>query len=99
MVQSFCISSQKLIRSLADIAEHICQIKRSDGNFFLKCANEHFFVSGQSNQRVDCMGIKVSPKQFPVVCDGYVKYEEAEVDRLVAILKTNNCGSGPCGIQ
>ena len=24
----------------------------------------------------------------PVVCDGYVKYEEAEVDRLVAILKT-----------
>ena len=25
----------------------------------------------------------------PVVCDGYVKYEEAEVDRLVAILKTN----------
>ena len=35
-----------------------------------------------------------------VVCDGYVKYEEAEVDRLVAILKTNNCGGGgPCGIQ
>ena len=23
-----------------------------------------------------------------MVCDGYVKYEEAEVDRLVAILKT-----------
>ena len=36
--------------------------------------------------------------------DGYVKYEEAEVDRLEAILKTNNCGGGgggggPCGIQ
>ena len=30
----------------------------------------------------------------PVVCDGYVKYEEAEVERLVAILKTNNCGGG-----
>ena len=45
------------------------------------------------------MGIKVSPKQFLVVCDGYVKYEEAEVDILVAILKTNNCGGGPCGIQ
>ena len=47
------------------------------------------------------MGIKMSPKQFPVVCDGYVKYEEAEVDRLVAILKTNNCdgGGGTCGIQ
>ena len=44
----------------------------------------------------------------PVVCDGYVKYGEAEVDRLVAILKTINCGGGgggggrggggPCGI-
>ena len=30
------------------------------------------------------MGIK---NNSPVVCDGYVKYEEAEVDRLVAILK------------
>ena len=40
------------------------------------------------------MGIKISPKQFPVVCDGFVKYEEAEVDRLVAVLKTNNCGGG-----
>ena len=31
-----------------------------------------------------------------MVCDGYVKYmyEEAEVDRLVAILKTTNCGVG-----
>ena len=53
------------------------------------------------------MEIKISPKQFPSdgskygdqnitntirQCDGYVKYEEAEVDRLVAILKTNNCG-------
>ena len=45
------------------------------------------------------MEIKVSPKQFPVVCDGYLKYAEAEVDRLVAILKTNNCGGGPCEIQ
>ena len=40
-------------------------------------------------------------------CDGCVKYEEAEVDRLVAILKTNNCdgiggggcGGGQCGIR
>ena len=41
-------------------------------------------------------------KTIPQWCDGYVKYEEAEVDRLVAILKTNNCGGGgggPCGIQ
>ena len=42
----------------------------------------------------------MSPKNSPVICDGYVKYEEAEVDILVAILKTNNCGGGgPCGRQ
>ena len=34
-------------------------------------------------------GSKCHLNNFPVVCDGYVKYEEAEVDRLVAILKTN----------
>ena len=35
----------------------------------------------------------MSPKQFPSgMWFGYVKYEEAEVDRLVAILKTNNSG-------
>ena len=41
---------QKLIKSLPDIVEHICQIHRiSDGTFFLKQANEHFFISGRSN--------------------------------------------------
>ena len=40
------VCSQNLIRSLADIAEHICEIKRrSDGSFFLKHVNEHLFVS------------------------------------------------------
>ena len=34
-------------------------------------------------------GSKCHQNNSPVVCDGYVKYEEAEVDRLVAILKTN----------
>ena len=43
-------------------------------------ANEHFFI-------ISDMGIKIH--NYPVVCDGYVKYEEAEVDRLVAILKKN----------
>ena len=42
---------------------------------------------------------KCHQNNSPVVFDGYVKYEEAEIDRLVAILKTNNCGGGPCGIQ
>ena len=32
-----------------------------------------------------------------MVYNGYVKYEEAEVDRLVAILKTNNCCGGGGG--
>ena len=46
-------------------------------------------------------GSKCHKNNSPVVCDDYVKYEEAEVDRLVAILTTNNCGGGggPCGIQ
>ena len=48
------------------------------------------------------MEIKMSQNNSPVVCDGYVKYEEGEVDILehVAILKTNNRGGGgQCGIQ
>ena len=45
-------------------------------------------------------GLKCHQNNSPVVCDGYVKYKEAEVDRLVAMLKTNNCGGGgPCEIQ
>ena len=48
---------------------------------------------------------KCHQNNSPVVCDGYVKYEEVEVDRLVAILETNNCGGsgggggGQCGVQ
>ena len=45
------------------------------------------------------MGIEMSPKNSSVVCDGYVKNEKAEVDRLVPILKTNNCDGGLCWIQ
>ena len=86
----------KLIRSLADIAEHTYQIqRRSDGNFFLKRANEHFFVSGRSKSRVDDMGIKMSTKQLPsgmwLLCEVWGSR------RLVAILKTNSCGGGGGG--
>ena len=76
------VCSQKWIRSLADIAVHICQIKRRyAGNFFLKRANEYFFVSGPSNQRVNYMGIKMSQKNS----QWYVKYEKAEGDRSAII--------------
>ena len=48
------------------------------------------------------MGNKMA-KKSPVIFDGCVKYYEVEVDRLVTILRTNNCGGGggggPCGIQ
>ena len=47
-------------------------------------------------------GAKCHQNDSPVVRDGYAKYEEAEDDRLVAILKTNNSGGGggrSCGIQ
>ena len=44
-------------------------------------------------------GAKCHQNNSSVVCDGYVKYEQAKGDRLAAILKTNNCGGGLCGIQ
>ena len=57
--------SQKLFRSLADIAVHICQIKRrSAGNVFLKRANEYFFVSGPSNKGLIIWESKCH-KKFP----------------------------------
>ena len=68
-------------------------------------ANDHFFVSVIKGLMI--WGSKCHQNNSTVVFDGYVKYGEAEVDRLVAILKTNNCGGGggggggggPCGIQ
>ena len=46
-------------------------------------------------------GSKCHQNNSPVVCDDCCNYEEGEVDRLVAIFKTNNCGGGggPCGIE
>ena len=44
-------------------------------------------------------GSKCHQNNSPVVWDGYMNYEEAEIDRLTVILRTNNCGGGPCGIQ
>ena len=49
-------------------------------------------------------GSKCHQNNSLVVCDSYVKYEEAEVDRLVAILKINDCGgfhlqSGSCLVE
>ena len=37
-------------------------------------------------------GSKCHQNNSPVVCDGNVKYEEVEVDRLLAILKTGGEG-------
>ena len=42
-------------------------------------------------------GSKCHQNNSPVICDGYVKYEETEADRLVGILETNNCG-GPLNL-
>ena len=36
------------------------------------------------------MGIKMSTKHSLEICDGYVKYEKAEVHRLLTIMKTND---------
>ena len=56
---------------------------RFDGNFFLKRANELFFISGHSNKRVDdmdYMGITMSPK-IPWCYLMAMEYEEAKVHR------------------
>ena len=75
---------------MTDIAEHIYQIKKkSDINFFLKRANEFFSsLVAIVIKRSMIWGSKCHQNNFLDVCDGYVKYEEAEADRLVAILKT-----------
>ena len=87
----------------ADIAEHICRIKRrSDRDLFLNALISISTLVAVVIKRLMIWGSKCHQNNSPVVCDGYLKYEEAEVDRLAAILKTNNCGSGgggPCGIQ
>ena len=69
------LCSQQLNR--ADIAQHICQIKRrSAGNVFLKRAKVYFFVCGHIVIKgLIKWGIKMSPKHSLVVCDGNVKYE------------------------
>ena len=45
-------------------------------------------------KRLIIWGSKCHQSNSPVVFDGYVKYKEAEVDRLVTAWKTNNCGGG-----
>ena len=80
---------------LADIAEHICQIKRrSDGN--LTSISSLAWLVGVVIKGLMIIGFKCYQNNSPVVCNNYVKYEED--NRLVAILKTNNC-DGQCGIQ
>ena len=72
------VCSRKVIRSLTDIAVHICQIKRrSAGNFFLKNANNYFFVCGPIVIKELIICESNSTKNPLVVSDGYVKYEEA----------------------
>ena len=40
------------------------------------------------------MSVSLLVSVVTMVCDGYVKYEEAEVDRLVAILKLTEAADG-----
>ena len=70
---NFC--PQKGIRSLADKAEHIRQIKRrSDGNCFLKRVNEHSSLVAIVIEGLMICGSKCHQTNLPVVWDGYVKY-------------------------
>ena len=90
-----------VIKSLADIAEHIAKLKEDlMATFSWNALTSIYSLVAIVIKGFTIWGLKCHQNNPPVVCDGYVKYQEAEVDRLVAILKTNNCGSGgPCGIQ
>ena len=73
-----------------DMAEHICQIKRrSDGNFSRNALTSISSLVAVVFTRLVIWRSKCHQNNSPVVCDGYVKYEEALFDRLhvVAILK------------
>ena len=92
----------KVNQVIADIAEQICQIKKgSDGNFSWNALTSFSSLVTIVIKGLMIWGSKCHQNNSSVVCHGYEKYKEAEVDRLVAILKTNNCGggSGPCGIH
>ena len=93
--------SHTSIRSLAEIADHIGRIKRRcDGIFFWNALMNIFSLVVVVIKGLMIWGSKCHQNNSPVVCDAcYVKHEEAKVDSLVAILKTNNCGGGPCGMQ
>ena len=74
--------SQKLIRSLADIAENICQIKED----LLATFSWNVLTSISSLVAIVIKGLiiwrsKCHQNNSAEVCDGYVKYEEAEIDR------------------
>ena len=82
------VCSRKLIRSSAEIAEHICQIKRrSDGNFSSNALTIFSSLVAIVFEGLMLWGSKCHQNNSPVVCDGYVKNGEAEIDRLAAILK------------
>ena len=75
---------QKLIRSLA---EHICKSKEDLMETFSRNALTSFssFKVAIVIKGLMIWGSKCHQNNSPVVCDGYVKYEEADVDGLVAI--------------
>ena len=56
--------------------------------FFLKRNNKHLFLSGLSNQRVYDIFIKMSPENYLVVCDAYVK-NEAEISSIMQDYREN----------
>ena len=69
------------MRSLADIAVHFCLIKRrSAGNVFLNALTNIYLLEALVIEGLIKWGSKYL-KKSPVVFDGYVKYEEAEILR------------------
>ena len=80
-------AQKKLIRALADIAEHIFTKLKE---YLMGTFSCNALTSISSSVAVVIKGLiiwgsKCHAKHSPVVWGGYVKYEEAEFDILVAI--------------
>ena len=74
------VCSHKLIRSLTDIFEHICQIKRTSANMLTSISLlVSVVIKGLMILKSKCY------KQIPKWYDRYMKYEEAKVDRLAIL--------------
>ena len=80
-----------LIRSSANIAVHICQLKRRSAGFFSWNALTNIsLLAALVIKGLVIYGNQNVTKTSLVVCDGYVKYEKTEIDRWAIVQDLRN---------